>query len=137
MSFVLILNIYFFPFKCSFIHFIVTAKCKIICCRNLFLTLWIVFSVTQFRGNINKIWDIPACSVMSNSLWPLWTIANQAPLSMGVFKTWILEWVAVSNSRGSSQPRDRTCVFCISRQILYPWATGESPMIFLVSKYLK
>ena len=26
----------------------------------------------------------------------------------------ILEWVAISCSRGSSQPRDRTCVSCIS-----------------------
>ena len=34
----------------------------------------------------------------------------------------ILEWVAISFSRGSSQARDQTCVSCIScigRQILY------------------
>ena len=28
-------------------------------------------------------------------------------------------WVAISSSRGSSQPRDRTQVFCIGRRILY------------------
>ena len=36
----------------------------------------------------------------------------------------ILEQVAISYSRGSSQPRDRTCVSCIScigRQVLYHW----------------
>ena len=37
-----------------------------------------------------------------------------------------LEWVVISFSRGSSRPRDWTCVFCISRQILYPWATREA-----------
>ena len=42
------------------------------------------------------------------------------------FQTRILECVAVYYSRGSSQPRDQTCVFCIScigRQILYYHAT--------------
>ena len=33
----------------------------------------------------------------------------------------ILEWVAISFSRGSSWTRDRTHVSCISRQILYLW----------------
>ena len=37
----------------------------------------------------------------------------------------ILEWGASFYSRGSSQPRDQTCVSCVScfgRQILYHWA---------------
>ena len=41
----------------------------------------------------------------------------------------ILEWVAISFSRGSSQPRDRTrvsCVSCTGRQILYHWATWDA-----------
>ena len=32
----------------------------------------------------------------------------------GIFQTRILEWVAVPTSRGSSQPRDQTCTFCVS-----------------------
>ena len=32
------------------------------------------------------------------------------------------------SSRGSSQPRNRTCIFCIGRQILYQEATGEGPL---------
>ena len=31
----------------------------------------------------------------------------------------ILKWVAVFYSRGSPRPRDQTCIFCISRWILY------------------
>ena len=31
----------------------------------------------------------------------------------GIFQARILEWVAISSSRGSSQPRDRTGVSCI------------------------
>ena len=41
-----------------------------------------------------------------------------------------LEWVAISSSRVSSQPRDPThvsCVCCIGRWILYHWATWEVP----------
>ena len=37
----------------------------------------------------------------------LWTVARQAPLSMG-FQARIPEWVAMPSSRGSSQPRVRT-----------------------------
>ena len=33
----------------------------------------------------------------------------------GIFQARILEWVAVSYSRGSSQPRDQTCVSCTGR----------------------
>ena len=39
----------------------------------------------------------------------------------GIFQARVLEWVAISFSRGSSQPRDRTQVFSIAgRQTLYP-----------------
>ena len=36
-----------------------------------------------------------------------------------VFPARILEWVAMSSSRGSSPHRDQTQVSCIARQILY------------------
>ena len=37
----------------------------------------------------------------------------------GILQARILEWVVISFSRGSSQPRDQTWAFCIGRQILY------------------
>ena len=40
----------------------------------------------------------------------------------GILQARVLEWVAISFSRGSSQPRDRTFVFCVSyigKRILY------------------
>ena len=40
----------------------------------------------------------------------------------GIFQARILECVTISSSKGSSQPRDQTCVSCVSctgRQILY------------------
>ena len=44
----------------------------------------------------------------------------------GVSQARILEWVAISSSRGPSQPRDRTHVSCIGRQSLYHYAAWEA-----------
>ena len=45
----------------------------------------------------------------------------------GIFQARVLEWVAISLSRGSSQPRDRTRVSCIiHRQTVFTvWATTD------------
>ena len=43
----------------------------------------------------------------------------------------ILEWVTISLSRGSSQPRDQTHGFCIGRQILYGSALRQVPHILM------
>ena len=43
-----------------------------------------------------------------------WTVAQQAPLSWVLLQAKILEWVAMPSSRGSSQPRNRTCVSLMS-----------------------
>ena len=37
----------------------------------------------------------------------------------GILQARILEWVAISSSRGSSRPRDGTRVSCIGRRVLY------------------
>ena len=55
-----------------------------------------------------------------------WTVAFQAPLSMGILQARILEWVAMPSSRRSSQPRDRTQVSCIAGRFFTSWATREA-----------
>ena len=42
------------------------------------------------------------------------TVARRAPLSMGILRARILEWVAMPSSTGSSQPRDPTEVSFIA-----------------------
>ena len=47
----------------------------------------------------------------------------------GILQARILEWVAMPSSRGSSQPRDQTCISyisCISRWVLTTVATWEA-----------
>ena len=47
----------------------------------------------------------------------------------GIFQARILEWVAISSSRGSPQTRGQSagsCVSYLARQLLYHWATWEA-----------
>ena len=58
----------------------------------------------------------------------LLSVTSWAPLT-GIFQARILEWVAISYTRSSSWPRDRTHISCttyMGRQILYHCATWES-----------
>ena len=50
----------------------------------------------------------------------------------GIFLARILKWVAISFSRGSPPPRDRTCISCIGRYVLYCWATKEPPNSYIL-----
>ena len=51
----------------------------------------------------------------------------------GILQARILEWVASSSSRGSSQPRDWTlisCVSCIAGRFFTHWAIREANVVF-------
>ena len=74
------------------------------------------------------VWRRGVCSV-TQSCPTLWDSMDYCPPGSsfhGIFQARILEWSAISSSRGSSQLRDWTCVSCIGRQILYHWATREA-----------
>ena len=45
----------------------------------------------------------------------------------GILQARILEWVAISFSRGSSSPRNRTQVSCTAGRVFTNWATREVP----------
>ena len=47
----------------------------------------------------------------------------------GILQARMLEWVAISSSRGSSGPKVWSHSSCIGRQILYHWATREKPIM--------
>ena len=66
------------------------------------------------------------CLVVSDSFATPWTVARQAPLSMGILQARLLEWVAMPSSRGSSQPRDQTRV-SYSSCITDGFFTAEPP----------
>ena len=47
----------------------------------------------------------------------------------GISQARIQEWIAISFSRGSSQPRDQTCISCIGGRRFNLWATGDAQKI--------
>ena len=69
-----------------------------------------------------------ACSVLSDSLQLMdWSPPDSS--IHGIFQARILEWVAISFSRESSPPRDRTCVSCVYlhwQANSLPWVTWEA-----------
>ena len=69
-----------------------------------------------------------------------WTAAGQAPLSMGILQERILEWVAISSSRGSYWPRNWTRVSYIAGGFFTSSATREALIILyhlLISIFFK
>ena len=63
----------------------------------------------------------------------LWDPMNYSPLSSsvrGIFQARILAWVAISFSRGSPWPKDRTYDSCNDRRILHHRVTWEAFSIF-------
>ena len=77
------------------------------------------------------------CSVMSNSLWPQGLQSSPPDSSVHeVFQARILEWLAISFFRGSSRPRDRTCisqVSCIAGGFFTTEPPGKPYFSFTVS----
>ena len=73
--------------------------------------------MVQSFKSVSDSWDPMDCSLPGSSVY-------------GISQARILEWVAISYSRGSSQPRDQTCISCVScivcRRILYPLSHRES-----------
>ena len=75
----------------------------------------------RWLDGITNSMDISCCSVAQ--LYP--TLCNPMECSLvpdpsvhGIFQARILEWVAISFSKGSFQPRDQTQVSCIAERFL-------------------
>ena len=67
---------------------------------------------------------------MLSCVWLFVTVCSPSGSSVhGVFQAGILEWDAISYSRGSSWPRDQYCISCIGKWILYCCASWEAPIL--------
>ena len=68
----------------------------------------------------------------------LWGPMNCSPPGSsvhGIFQARLLEWVAISSFRGSSQPRHQTCVSCIS--CVGKYLPLAPPQVEIIEQYLK
>ena len=75
-------------------------------------------------GHVESSQYVISHSVTSDSLWPFGQFPPDSSV-LGTFQARILEWVAISSSRGSSRPRDGiqiSCVSCIAGGL---WTTDQ------------
>ena len=94
-----------------------------------------------WRGSLppNQRW-LHACSVIQSC--PTWSVAQSCltlcdPMDCsppgssvhGILQARRLEWVAISSSRGSSQPWGWTSVSCVAGRFFTIWDTREAPNI--------
>ena len=89
--------------------------------EDLVIELRISFDTAN---NFNSV--MPACmlSCIRFCVTP-WTVTCQASLSMRFSRQEYWSWVAISSSRGSSQPRDGT----LSHLCLLDWPAGSLPLV--------
>ena len=66
-----------------------------------------------------------SCPTLCNTMDCIWPDSSVH----GISQARILEWVAISSSRGSSWPSNQTQVFCIAGRFFTIWATREDPSI--------
>ena len=96
----------------------------------------------MYAEHLCPVWLSPVFTISCSNFWPylllnrVWLFRDpmyRSPPGLsvqGIFQARILKWIAISVSRGSSQPRYWTRVSCIGRQILYRWPIGRSPIYF-------
>ena len=94
--------------------------------KNVFIVFWWLYSLLHSFGKPFSLMKIKVKSLSYVRLFVIpWTSPPGSSVH-GIFQAWILEWVAISFSRGSSQPRDRTRVSCIVGKRFTIWATREA-----------
>ena len=79
-------------------------------------------------GRFFTTWEHPCIECMFNCIWLFITpqvVAHQAPLPMAFFQARILEWEAVSYSRGTSWSRDQP-EFPDGANILCCWGCADA-----------
>ena len=93
------------------------------------VSLWLSHGV--FKGRVNESEDLCMSEWVSEVAQLYLTVCDPMDCSLprssvhGSFQARILEWVAISFSRGSSQPRDQTRVSRIVGRCFTIWATRE------------
>ena len=97
--------------------------------------------VTQIRGLLSSyscsmsLGEI-LCAKLLQSFLTLCDPMDHSPPSSsvhGILQASLLEWVAVPSSRGSSPPRDQTCISCIAARIS---TTEPSRMPYMGNRWI-
>ena len=97
-------------------------------------------------GSIIWLWNLspnqsgcvcmPSCFSHVQLCATLWTVAIGSSVQR-ILRVKILEWVAMLSSKGSSWPRDCTCVSCIAGGFFNCWATSETQIHVVIQVQIK
>ena len=112
-------------FSCPYWPFVYLFFVINVCLDPLLILIWLfVFLLLSHKSSVN-ILDI---SQSRSAVWLCHTMDCSLPCSSlrGILQARILEWIAVSFSRGSSQPRDQTQNSHIAGGFFTIWATREA-----------
>ena len=77
-------------------------------------------------GGHNLLGEMAPVTQSCPTLWDPTDCSLPGSFVHGIFQARVLEWVAISFSRISSRPRDRTQVSCIVGRFFTSWATREA-----------
>ena len=110
-----------------------------LCSYRIFLSLYfnnftmMYFSVGQFCSCPEWVSEVTqSCLTLCN---PMDCSLPGSPLH-GILQARVLEWVAISFSRGSSRPTDRTQISHIAGRCFNLWATRDLVLIMPLTKPL-
>ena len=90
--------------------------------RKIFSVLWPFSPRCTWCIHISKSEVTQPCANLCNPM----DCSLPGSYVHGIFQASVLEWVAISFSRGFSQPRDRTWVSCTASRFFNEWATREA-----------
>ena len=126
-------QVYHSPFISLFFHpHMILIRCQSCgCWWSPLPCLNIVVCENTFRGTYcPQILCMYMCLVtqLCPALCNLFDCSPPGPFVHGISQARILEWVAISFSRGSSQPRDQTLCLLHCRRIIYPLSILRNPI---------
>ena len=101
--------------------------------RNVSLTCWVLFILCVCVC----VCVCVSRSVVSDSLWPHGLYSLLGSSIHGILQAWILEWVTIPFSRGSSWPRDQIWVSRVAGRVLLPEPPGMPSLFWQHIKLLK
>ena len=93
--------------------------------KGLKFPAWIVFSGSHIHKMLGTQ-SLHSCLTLCDAM----DCSPPGSSNHGIFLGRILEWVAISSFRGSSWPRDQTCVSCVSCSV-GRFFTTEPPWKYL------
>jgi len=118
---------------------------SVACSSPSFVLLMVLFIFLDILNDSSKVLVAQSCPTLCDPM----HCSPPGSSVHGFSQARILEWVAISFSRGSSWPRDQTWVPCTTGRFFTDWATREAQMItclngisvllipwFLCSKFL-